>query len=85
MFARMQRRTGRQVMISTHSADMLRDPGIGLDEVLLLQPGAEGTTVRSAACLDEAGQLLEGGLTLADIVIPHTRPPKAAQLSLFGG
>jgi len=84
MFARVQSRAGRQVMMSTHSGDMLRDPGIGLDEVLLLQPGAEGTTVHAAGSLDETHQLLEAGLTLADIVIPRTRPEKAAQLSHFG-
>ena len=33
MFARMQRRTGRQIILSTHSPDLLRDDGIGLDEV----------------------------------------------------
>ena len=63
---------------------MLGDPGIGLNEVLLLQPGTEGTTVRSAASINEAARLIEGGLTLADIVIPRTRPEKAAQLSFFG-
>ncbi|BAS27793.1 AAA family ATPase [Limnochorda pilosa] len=40
MFARMQRRTGRQVFISTHSPDLLRDDGIGFDEVLLLVPAS---------------------------------------------
>ncbi|HQI25200.1 MAG TPA: ATP-binding protein, partial [Smithella sp.] len=35
MFARIQRRTARQILISTHSPDLLRDDGIGLDEVLL--------------------------------------------------
>ena len=45
MFARIQRQSGRQVLVSTHSTDLLRDEGIGLDEVLLLRPGAEGTTV----------------------------------------
>jgi predicted ATPase len=48
MFARIQRRLGRQVLISTHSSDLLRDEGIGLDEVLLLEPGEEGTSVRPA-------------------------------------
>ena len=76
MFARMQSRTGRQVMISTHSADMLRDTGIGLDEVLLLQPGAEGTVVCTAGSVADARQLLEGGLTLADIVIRDAAPRK---------
>jgi predicted ATPase len=27
MFARIQRRTGRQIILSTHSADLLRDEG----------------------------------------------------------
>lgn len=34
MLARVQRRSGRQILISTHSSDLLRDEGIGLDEVL---------------------------------------------------
>jgi len=84
MFARMQRRTGRQVMISTHSADMLHDRGIGLNEVLLLEPAAEGTTVHAAVDIEEAQALLEGGLTLADIVIPRTRPREVEQLARFG-
>jgi predicted ATPase len=86
MVARMQRRTGRQVMISSHSSNMLCDTGIGLNEVLLLTPGKEGTSVRSADSDPQARQLLdaEHGLTLADIVIPATKPPMAEQLSLFG-
>jgi hypothetical protein len=84
MFARMQRRTGRQVIVSTHSADMLQDSGIGLNEVLLLEPSSEGTTVRTVGSLDQTEQLLKGGLTLADIVIPRTKPGQAAQLTLFG-
>ncbi len=84
MFARMQRRTGRQVMISTHSADMLHDRGIGLNEVLILEPAAEGTTVHAAADVAEATALLEGGLSLADIVIPRTRPREVEQLTRFG-
>jgi hypothetical protein len=39
---RVQRRTGRQIFISTHSPDLLRDEGIGLDEVLLFIPKEEG-------------------------------------------
>jgi len=30
-------------MVSTHSFDLLNDPGIGGEEVLLLSPGREGT------------------------------------------
>ena len=85
MFARIQQSSGRQVLISTHSSDLLRDEGIGLDEALVLYPGAEGTSVHLASSFREIKTLLEGGLTLADIVIPRTRPKDADQLTLFGG
>jgi len=84
MLARVQRRTGRQIFLSTHSSDLLRDEGIGLDEVLLLIPGREGTEVKTAASQQDIRDLLEGGLSLADAVIPKTRPEQAAQLALFG-
>jgi predicted ATPase len=84
MFARVQRRTGRQIILSTHSPDLLRDEGIGLDEVLLLRPGSEGTEVTPADAFQEIRDLLQGGMTLADAVMPKTRPARADQLTLFG-
>ncbi len=80
MLVRVQRRAGAQVMVSTHSSDLLKDEGIGLDEVLLLIPGPEGTTVKSAAEFPQVKALLEGGSTLADAVLPETRPANAQQL-----
>jgi predicted ATPase len=84
MFARLQRRTGRQIFVSTHSPELLHDEGIALDEVLLLTPGEEGTVVRAADSLEDIHGLLEGGLSLAEVVIPRTRPEWARQLALFG-
>ncbi|MBI3917895.1 MAG: AAA family ATPase [Betaproteobacteria bacterium] len=83
MFARVQRRTGRQIILSTHSPDLLRDEGIGLDEVLLLRPGREGTEVNPASSFQDIRDLLQGGMTLAEAVIPKTRPERAEQLTLF--
>lgn len=83
MFARIQRKTGRQVLISTHSTDLLRDDGIGLDEVLLLQPGLEGTSVSVARDREEVKVLLDSGLSMAEAVMPMTRPDRAEQLTLF--
>jgi len=85
MFARVQRLTDRQIFISTHSLDLLRDEGLGLDEVLIFVPGIEGTSVTPARRLSDVKSLLEGGLSLADAVIPKTRPDKVEQLTLFGG
>src|SRR5205085_2476678 len=49
MFARVQRRNGRQILVSSHSPEILNDPGIGLDEVLVLIPQSEGTLVKRLA------------------------------------
>ena len=84
MFARMQRRTGRQVLISTHSLGILGDKGLGLDELLLLLPKKEGTTVSPAGSFHEIPELLKGGVSLADAAIPRTRPERIEQLALFG-
>jgi predicted ATPase len=84
MLARIQRRNGRQIFLSTHSPELLRDEGIGLNEVLLLLPALEGTTVTPASSIETIRQLLESGLSLADAVLPHTTPRQAEQLMLFG-
>lgn len=83
MLNRVQRRTGAQIMISTHSSELLRDTGIGMDEVLLLEPSSEGTVVSPAGKFEQIVALLEGGATLADAVLPRTRPADARQLLLF--
>jgi predicted ATPase len=48
-----------------------------------LMTGGEGTEVRRADSQDEVRALLEGGLSLAEAVIPRTRPERAEQLALF--
>lgn len=83
MLARMQLRTGRQTLISTHSPELLRDEGIGLDEVLVLEPGEKGTGVRMAADIPEISVLVEGGMPLGDVALPETRPANASQLPLY--
>lgn len=84
MFARIQRRTGRQIIVSTHSTEILQDDGIGLDEVFLLTPGPEGTSISPAGDSEQIRALLQGGSTMAEAVMPQTRPSLAHQLALFG-
>ena len=83
MLARVQRRSKRQVFLSTHSPDLLADAGIGLDETLLFVPQKEGAKVLSATSISEVKQLLAAGLSLAEVVIPKTRPTNPEQLALF--
>jgi predicted ATPase len=65
---------GRQAIVSTHSAALLSDAGIGLEEVLLLVPDSEGTHIRPAASFDEARKLVEGGMNIGEAVLPLTSP-----------
>jgi hypothetical protein len=84
MFERTQRKSGRQICISTHSEDLLADEGIGLDEVILLAPGPEGTDARPASSLTDVAALLSSGIPLGEAVLPKTRPKNVEQLTLFG-
>lgn len=84
MLARITRRTKRQIMLSTHSSDMLADTGIAPDEVLILLPDPNGTKVCLLKNDEEILALLESGQSIADAVIPLTGPKRAHQLSLFG-
>ena len=83
LIARAQRGGGRQIIMSTHSADLLQDTGIGMDEVLLLIPANEGTKVHTAGWDLQIRRLLEAGLSMADAVIPYTRPENSDQLAMF--
>jgi predicted ATPase len=80
---RLQRPKKRQVILSTHSADLLSDKGIGGEEVLLLTPEAEGTKVEIASSIQEVRDLLEAGLSIAEAALFRTAPQHVDQLELF--
>jgi len=80
---RLQRSRKRQVILSTHSADLLSDKGIGGEEVLLMTPTSEGTKVETASSIKDISLLLEGGLSIADAALHRTIPTTVDQLSLF--
>jgi hypothetical protein len=79
----MQRKNQRQVLISTHSFDLLSDKGIAAEEVLLLNPTTDGTEVVPAARDSEIKALLEGGANLAEAILPRTVPADIRQIALF--
>jgi len=85
MFRLLQKRKRqvRQVIMSTHSPELLSDPGIGGEEILLFIPYAEGTKVEPASSYSAIRALLESGMTVADAALPYTEPVKFQHLSLF--
>jgi len=82
IMARMNRKTGRQVLVTTHSVALLRDRGIDLREIHLLDPGEEGTVVRSAAELDDVAALIEQGFSPGEAIMPRAAARDVHQLSL---
>ncbi len=82
LFHRLQRRRSRQLFVSTHSGDLLSDKGIGGEEVILIRPGPEGSQAELASSTREIVDLLKGGLSVADVVLPRTAPANVNQLSL---
>jgi predicted ATPase len=64
----------RQMIITTHSAELLSHKGISLSEILILQAENEGTKTYLAKERQEINALLKGGLTPAEAVLPYTRP-----------
>ena len=82
---REARRRDRQVFMSTHSPELLFDEGIGANEVLLLNPSREGTTLELAVDDESVVEMLEADIPLSEIVPVHTRPDGLRQLPLFKG
>ena len=71
-------RKGRrhQVIATTHSLEMLADPGISPEEVVLITPGKAGSNV--ARLTDDHGlrELMENGLTAAEVLSVRKEPPR---------
>lgn len=82
---RIQKARGRQILVSTHSSELISDKGISAEEVILLQPTRNGT--RTVVGKDDRliKTLLEEGASVAEAVIPATEPKDARQLELFKG
>jgi predicted ATPase len=78
-----QRRQARQILVSTHSSDLLSDPGIAPDEVLLLHPTDNGTTIVVSKDIQDVQSLVDAGLPLSEAVLPLTRPQDADKLARF--
>ena len=74
--AKIQRvkKGGRQVFITTHSYDILSNEGRAPEEVLLLTNSPEGTEVEVLSNVEKAKNILAAGFSMADVVMPLTKP-----------
>jgi predicted ATPase len=76
-----KRKSSRQVLISTHSDNLIAEVG-DPQAVLLLAPSGNGSIIRTP---DESEtQAMEHGLNAAEVLLPKTRPEQVDQMGLFG-
>ncbi|MEO6322449.1 MAG: AAA family ATPase [Polaromonas sp.] len=71
----------RQIILSTHSEALLSNPGIDGRGVVVLEPGPQGSTGRTL--VKEESIALESGLSVAEVVLPKTRPTSVNQLGFW--
>jgi len=75
-----ERKVSRQLIVSTHSDDLLSDPSIALEEIILLIPSTEGTSAVTAESADYAA--VRAGLSPAEVMLPKAAPKSVEQLVL---
>ncbi|NJL59454.1 MAG: AAA family ATPase [Desulfobacteraceae bacterium] len=77
-----RRKSGiRQVILTTHSFDLLSSEGIGADEVILLDSTLEGTKIIRTNQLDDIKKYLKAGFSMAEAVIPRTKPKEIEKIT----
>ena len=81
ILARAQRSNGAQILLTTHSPELLDDEGIRADEVLLLTPTADGTAGLVLSTDPQAVQAIDSGLTVAEVALPRTTPQNIEALA----
>lgn len=71
----------RQIILSTHSEALLSNQGIDGRGVILLETTSEGSTARTPN--HEERLDINSGLSVAEVVLPKTRPTTVNQLGLW--
>jgi ABC-type nitrate/sulfonate/bicarbonate transport system ATPase subunit len=79
--ARMQRNKKRQVLVTTHSYDMLSSVGIGTAEVAVLETSPEGTKVSPLSEIPSLQAAVDAGFSIADAAIPAIKPSTANEMN----
>lgn len=70
----------RQVLATTHALQILDDPGLGMNEVVLLSPGEEGTIAEASSSKADVKAKFESGLTLHEALADKLVPEQINQL-----
>ena len=81
MMRKMQRLSGRQVFVTTHSSALLDDEGIGLKEVHRVIVDSQGSRVQTLADDAAVAAQVEGALTIGDAALRLLRPERISEFA----
>lgn len=81
--AKVQRskKEARQIIITTHSYDMLSNQGISPNEVILLENTPEGTSAKKVTDIEDILPIVQAGLSIAEAVLPYIKPKKIEDIT----
>ena len=82
LFHLVQREGEPQVILTTHSPNMLEEEGINPQEVVLLEPGAEGTNASTLDKIEQVNEINNIGVPIGDFLIPLSKPESPYRLAL---
>ncbi|OGQ82578.1 MAG: chromosome segregation protein SMC [Deltaproteobacteria bacterium RIFOXYA12_FULL_58_15] len=71
---KIQQKRPRQLLVSTHSGDLLLDPGIAPEEVVCLTPDKDGTNALVAADVPGVVDMVGAGMSVGEAVLPRAAP-----------
>ena len=76
MMHRLQltRKTGRQILIGTHSPDLLADPALDVNEIVTLLPSPEGPAVLTGIGISDIQHMLATGIGMTDDMTDDSMP-----------
>lgn len=79
--ARSKKNQG-QLLITTHSNELLSDSGISYNEIVMIVPQSEGSNIKNVSEITEIKALLDAGFSPSDAILPSTAPQNVEQMAL---
>jgi len=70
-----------QVLIATHSYDILANSVISIDEVFVLNNTKKGTTIEKVGNISEIESMIDAGFSISDAIILYTKTKETEKLS----
>lgn len=75
------KKRARQILVTTHSDALLSNPGIDPRQIIVLEVTKEGTEARVPS--EDEFRLLDSGFTVAEVILPKTKPKNLGLIPLW--